>query len=78
MEDPITVQLAQGIARPSLDIMLSLEPFCKGIPFFNNFTVCDLNNFDIIIRNTFLNAYKVNILRSGAKLRIRVKCGLSL
>jgi len=78
MEDPITVQLAQGIARPSLNIMSSLKPFCKGIPFFKNFTVCDLNNFDIIIRNTFLNAYKVNILRSGAKLKIRVKCGLSL
>jgi len=78
MENPITMQLAQGIARPSLTIMLGLELFCGGIPFFKNFIVCDLNNFDIIIKNTFLNAYKVKILHSGGKLRIRTKCRLSL
>jgi hypothetical protein len=72
------MQLAQGITRPSLNIMLGLKPFCGGIPFFKNFTMCDLNNFDIIIKNSFLNAYKVNILHSKGKLKIYAKCGLSL
>jgi hypothetical protein len=49
-----------------------------GEQFFENFTLCDLNNFDVIIRNTFFNAYKVNILHNGGKLRVHAKCGSKL
>jgi hypothetical protein len=33
LEDPIIVQLAQGIIKPSLNVVLSVKPFCKGVPF---------------------------------------------
>jgi hypothetical protein len=46
--DPIMVQLAQGIARPLLKIVLGVELFCGGVRFFENFIMCDLDNFDVI------------------------------
>jgi hypothetical protein len=61
------VQLAQGIARPSLIVMLNVKLFCGGINFFENFTLCDLDKSDVILRNTFLDAYKIEILYNGSK-----------
>jgi hypothetical protein len=55
--------------------MLKVKLFCGGIQFFENFTLCDLNKFDVIIINTFLDAYKANILYNEGKLRIHAKCG---
>jgi hypothetical protein len=72
------VQLAQNIARSLLSVMLSVELFCERIWFFENFIVCDLNNFDVILRNTFLDAYKVYILRNGDKLRVHTKSDFKL
>jgi hypothetical protein len=57
--NPIMVQLAQGIAKPLLNVMLSVELFCDKVRFFENFILCDLNNFDAIFKNTFLDVYKV-------------------
>ncbi len=65
--DPITMQLAQGIARPSFNITLNVGLFCRGIQFFENFTLCDLDNFDVILGNTFLDAYKVDFLYNGGQ-----------
>jgi hypothetical protein len=49
-----------------------------GVQFFENFTLCDLNNFDIILGNTFLDAYEVTILCNGHKLKFCAKCGSKL
>ncbi len=76
--DPIIVQLAQGIIRPSLSVVLRVELFCGGVRFFENFTLCDLNNFDVIPRNTFLDAYEVNILYSEGKLKVCANSGFKL
>jgi hypothetical protein len=38
-----------------------------------NFTLCDLDNYDVILGNTFLDAYKVNIF-----LRVHAKNGYKL
>jgi hypothetical protein len=38
--------------------------FCGGVWFFENFTMCDLNNFDVIIGNTFVDAYEIKIFRN--------------
>ncbi len=43
-----------------------------------NFTLCDLDNYDVIIGNTFLDAYKINIFRNKGKLRICAKNGYKL
>jgi len=59
--DPIIVHLAQNIIKPSFNVTLGVELFCRGVQLFENFTLCDLNYFDIILRNTFLDAYEVNI-----------------
>jgi hypothetical protein len=74
MANPIMVQLAQGIIRPSFSVTLKVKLFCGGIQFCENFTLCDLDHFDVIIGNTFLDAYEVNIFRNG----VRAKCGFKL
>jgi hypothetical protein len=38
----------------------------------------DLNNFDVILLNTFLDAYKVNIICKGGKLKVHAKSGSKL
>ncbi len=72
------VQLAQGIARPSLNEMLGVKFFCGGVQFIENFTMCDLDKFDVILGNTFLDAYEVDIFRSRGKLKIHAKYGFKL
>jgi hypothetical protein len=70
--------LAQGIAKPSFNVMLEIELFCSKVPFLENFTLCDVNNFDVIVRNTFLDAYKINILHNKGRLKIHAKNGSKL
>lgn len=78
MVDPITMHLAQGISRPSFIVALSVELFCRGIQFFENFTLCDLDNFDVILRNMFLDVYEINIFYNGNKVRVCAKVGFKL
>ncbi len=72
----IMVQLAQGIARPLLNVMLNVKLFCEGVQFFENFTLCDLDKNDVILGNTFLDAYKIDILYNGRKLKNYAKIWL--
>ncbi len=37
-----------------------------------------LDNFHVILGNTFLDAYKINILHSRGRLRVYAKCGFKL
>ncbi len=76
--NPIMVQLAQGIIRPSFSVTLGIKLFCGIVQFFENFTMCDLNNFDVILGNTFLDAYKIDILHSRGRLSICAKCNFKL
>jgi hypothetical protein len=78
MVDPITMHLAQNIVKPSLYITLGVELFCGGIQLFDNFTLCNLNYFDIIIGNTFLDGYEINILYNKNKVKVRTKVGSKL
>jgi len=52
--------------------------FCERVQFFENFTMFDLNNFDVIIGITFLDAYKVDIFHSRSKLKVCAKIGFKL
>jgi len=70
------MQLAQGIIRPLLRVALSVGLFYE-VQFFENFTLCDLDNFDIILRNTFLDDYEVDILYNNSKLKFVPKLVLS-
>ncbi len=40
--------------------------------------MCELNNFDVIIGNTFLDDYEVDIFRNKSKLKICAKSGFKL
>jgi hypothetical protein len=48
--DPITMQLAQGIAKLSFNITLGVRLFCGEVQRFEDFTLCDLQKFDVIFR----------------------------
>ncbi len=76
--DPIMVHLAYGIVRPSLGVALDVVLYCEGVQFFENFILCDLNNFGVILRNTFWDAYKLDIFQSGSKVKICAKVGSKL
>jgi hypothetical protein len=58
--------------------MFIIKLFCNGIQLFNNFTLCDLNSFDAILRNTFLDACEVDILCNGNNVRVHVTKELEL
>jgi hypothetical protein len=72
------VQLAQNITKPLLNVVLGVELFYIRVQFFEIFTLCDLTNFDVILRNTFLDAYEVDIFHSEDKLRVHTKSGFKL
>jgi hypothetical protein len=40
--------------------------------------LCDLNKFDVILGNPFLDAYKVYILHNENKLKVHTKVGFKL
>ncbi len=40
--------------------------------------MCDLNNFDVILQNTFLDAYEINIFYGGSKVKVCAKIGSKL
>jgi hypothetical protein len=40
--------------------------------------LCDLDNFDVILKNTFWDAYEVDIFHNKGRLRVRAKCGFKL
>jgi hypothetical protein len=68
--------LAQNIVKLSFNVILKVELFCSKVPFFKNFTLCDVNNFDVILGNTFLDAYKV--LHNEGRLKVHAKNGSKL
>jgi hypothetical protein len=76
MVDPIIVHFSQGITRPSLSVAISIGLFCKAFQFFEKFALCDLDNFDVILRNTFMDAYKAYIFRIGSKVKFVSKLTL--
>ncbi len=71
--------LAQGISRPLFGVLLDVKMFClREVQFFENFTLCELNNFDVILRNTFLDVYEVDIFHNKSKVRVHEKIGFKL
>ena len=75
--NPNMVQLAQGIVRPLLIVMLRIKLICGRIQIFENFTMCDLDNFDVILRNTFLDAYEIDIPHNECRLKSMPNVALS-
>jgi hypothetical protein len=58
--------------------VLEVELFYRSVLLFENFTLCDLNNFDVIIGNAFLDDYEVDIFCNESKLRVCAKSGSKL
>jgi hypothetical protein len=60
---PIKVHLAQGVVTLASEVVLGAVLECSKAKFVENFTVCALDGMEAILRNTFLYAYRVNVLR---------------
>jgi len=67
--------MAQGMAKSMFRIMLGIKLLIGGVQLFEIFTICDLDNFETIIKNTFLDAYKIDIVFREQKIRIHAKVG---
>jgi len=50
----------------------------RGVQSFESFTLCELNNFDVILKNIFLDVSEVNILHNKSKVRVHAKIGFKL
>jgi hypothetical protein len=46
VDNPILVHMAQGMAKLMLRIMLRIKLLVGGVQLFENFTLCDLDNFE--------------------------------
>lgn len=57
----IKVQLAQGDAKPSYEVVLGAILEFKKMKFEENFMVCELDDMEAILSNTFLDTYQVGI-----------------
>ncbi len=75
--DPIMMQLAQNITRPLLNLALKVKLFCGGVQYFENFTLCNLDNFEVILGNTFLDAYEIDIPHNEGRLKSMPNVALS-
>jgi len=67
---PIKVHLTQGVMTPISEVVLGIVLECSKAKFVENFTICALDGMEAILGNTFLNAYCVDVLRSGFKLKV--------
>jgi hypothetical protein len=62
VDDPVLVHMAQGMAKLMLRIMLGIKLCIRRVQLFEIFILCDLDSFEAMIMNTFLDAYEVDIL----------------
>jgi hypothetical protein len=70
---PIRVQLTQGAATLTSEVVLGIILECGKAKFAKNFTVCTLDGIEAILGNTFLNIYHVDVLKRNSKLKVIVK-----
>jgi hypothetical protein len=52
---------------------VKVELLCEGMKFKEDFMIIALDGFDTILSNIFLDAYHIDILRNGIKLKIRAR-----
>jgi hypothetical protein len=57
--------------------MLGIKLLIGGVQLLEIFTLCDLDSFEAIIRNTFLDAYELDISSGNKKLEFMPKLALS-
>jgi hypothetical protein len=60
---PIKVHLAQGAVTPASKVVLGAILECNKAKFVENFMVCALDGMEAILGNTFLDAYRVDVLK---------------
>jgi hypothetical protein len=75
VDNHILVHMAQGMTKLMLRIMLGIKLLIGGVQLFEIFTLCDLDSFEAIIKNTFLDAYEIDIVFKEQKIRIHAKGG---
>jgi hypothetical protein len=69
----IQVRLVQGDATLTKEVTLGVELLCNGVQLKEDFTIGTLDGFDAILSNIFKNVYRIDILKSGSKLKVITK-----
>ncbi len=70
MAKPIKVHITQGTTTSASKVVLGGILECNKAKFTKNFTICALDGIEGILGNTFLDVYRVHVLRGGFKLRV--------
>ena len=60
---PIQVRFARGKPHQTCLVATGVEVKCQNFTFVENFTVCEMDGIDLILGNTFLDTYGVDIRR---------------
>lgn len=60
---PIKVQFAKGKPHKTSKVATSVEVKCGKFTFVEDFTVCEMDGVDLILGNTFLDTYAIDIRR---------------
>lgn len=60
---PIKVQFAKGKPHKTSKVATNVEVKCGKFTFVEDFTVCEMDGVDLILGNTFLDTYGVDIRR---------------
>jgi len=66
---PIKVQFAKGKPHETRKVATNVEVKCGEFTFVEDFTVCEMDGIDLILGNTFLDTYKVDI-RKWSSLKV--------
>jgi hypothetical protein len=67
------VQLVENIVRPSFSVVLNVMLICRQVWFFENFTLCELNNFDVILKGKWHTPKLLDRLQKDSKAENRGK-----
>ena len=60
---PIKVQFAKGKPHKTSKVATNVEVKCGKFTFVEDFTVCEMDGIDLILGNTFLDTYGIDIRR---------------
>lgn len=68
---PINVRFAKGEPHKTEEVALQVTLRCGTLEFVENFTLCEMDEVDLILGDTFFEAHTVDVRRKPARLVVR-------
>jgi hypothetical protein len=69
-DKPINVRFAKGEPHETKEIALTVNLKCGTLEFKENFTLCEMNEMDLILGDTFFETHTVDVRRKPVRLVI--------